>query len=162
MSGTRFLRQTMLLKKRAADSNEIYNLIKIAHTHLDAAKKDSDPNAWNAENRYLTLVDAWLRFDIARVNLYAATRQGKNRESGRKFLRDAYLALDDVYQWGDDNIADKKYLRNYKLIIIYSWELRIDRINGEYYMPKWKWPFVKLYNMARLGWLYFMLSNAYK
>ncbi|MBU2514092.1 DUF4838 domain-containing protein [bacterium] len=159
--GDPFFAPTDVLKRRAASNSQIPYFVDQARKHLEAAKNDSDPEAWAAENRYFALVDAWLRFDIARVNLYTATRPGGSLKAGEAYLKDAYRALDDVYRWGEDNIVDKSYLRNFNLIHMYSWELRLDKINGDFYQSKWKWPMTKLTNLVQMGWLYYRLGNAY-
>lgn len=103
----------------------------------------------------------WLRFDAARTMLYDSL-SARDTEKARGHLDEAYRALDRVLRWGDESIEDARYRRNFRLMHLYSWRLRLDKIRADHFtFLRWK-PFIKLGNMARLGWYFVRLKGAYE
>ncbi len=151
-----------VLREKARREQAVLGLIKEAEGHLNAAREGALAGAYDAEKRYFSLVQAWLRFDLARVSLYAAVAPGGNVKEGKRYLDDAEKALDDVYAWNRANISDPRFRKNFNLMRLYSWELRIDKIRADHYSPAWKRPFIKAKNFFRMVWLFIRLQGAFE
>jgi len=147
--------------ERAGRIEKLDSLINDASRYLDEAGTDASKNAWHEEKKYFDLVRPWTVFSAERIRLYAALADGRMDEA-RSHLKKCDAGMNEVLAWGDKNIKEKKYRRNFRLMRLYNWRLRMDKIRADYFAPSWKRPFIKLGNMVRLGWLFIRLQRAFE
>lgn len=147
--------------ERARRIEKVEALLDEASRFLEEAKGKAAEKAWRQEKTYFDLVRPWTVFNAERIRLYAALAAGRNDEA-RRHLERCDGAMEKVLAWSDVNIKDKKYRRNFRLMRLYNWQLRMDKIRADHFAPAWKRPFIRLRNMLRLGWLFIRLQRAFE
>lgn len=119
------------LRLKAAQQAVIPDLLAQAAGSLDslAARTLAFPEMLELERIAFELHDAWLRFDLARVQLYEAIATSADASAP---YRQAREMLDRVYRWGDAHIEDPRYRANFRFLHALFWQLRLDKIYADH------------------------------
>lgn len=119
-----------ILQNKVEKNDKILSLLKKAEGRLKEAQANADAQTWQLEWEAFNLHYAWLTFDLSRVKLYAAVASNPLPHEGRKYLNDAQKAMNCVFDWGNRYISDARYRKNFRLMRLLYWQMRMSKIRA--------------------------------
>ena len=150
-----------VLLRKAHDNLAIEEWVRRAGRHLEAARAASYPAAWEAERTSYHLHHAWLSFDLARVQLLAASQSGLGAPGAKTLLQEAYRQLGLVSAWGRTHVLDRRHRAHFRLQHHYFWRLRLNQIRGRYFAGRLRRFLIRTADFIRLVWYALQLRHAF-
>jgi hypothetical protein len=122
------------LERRARQNERVATLVTEAEQHLAAACASADTDRCAGERANSQLMGRWLRFDLARVRLYAALATGGSEDTqARVYLEQSERALANVLAWADSHLEDGRFRANFYLLHRMYWGLRLRAIRASHF-----------------------------
>ena len=133
-----------VLREKCQASVAIEPLLREAAQHLGTARgavaAAGRSGTWEAERTRFELVQAWLRFHLARLRLYDAVARTPIARDARERYAEAKAALRAVTAWGEAHLDDPRYRANYTVMHEGFGRMQLERIRGEHLSPLgWTW-----------------------
>jgi len=150
-----------VLLRKAHQNLAIEEWVRRAGRHLESARSASHPAAWEAERTNFNLHNAWLSFDLARVQLLAATHSGLGATGAKVLLGEADRQLGIVLAWGRAHILDRRHRGHFRLQHHYFWRLRLDRIRQRLFPGAIRALLGRATDAIRLLWYAITLRHAF-
>ncbi|MHA1168352.1 MAG: DUF4838 domain-containing protein, partial [Candidatus Hodarchaeales archaeon] len=149
------------LDKKVRANEEILELISQAEKSLLCNKNRASDESWDREFRSFKLTKAWLLFDLSRVRLYHCISKGTNKELVKKAVKEVETAINEVFNWGKENIADSRYEKNFRFIHFVFWQIRVNQIKASETMSLPFRVLLKIKTLVQLGVLFIQVRRLY-
>jgi len=152
-----------VLREKCRASAAIEPLLREAAQHLatarGAAAAAGRSGVWEAERTRFELVQAWLRFHVARLRLYDAVARTPIARDARGRYAEATAALRVLTAWGDAHLDDPRYGANYTVMHEGFCRMQLARIRDEHLSRLgWVW---RLWGMFRVAMIFRRMRGVY-